>query len=259
MTTFYDLIKELAYNVGDTREGIATGGTTTTLMDTTLAEANGYYDKGLLLIEQTTPVIAKVTTYASATNTFTFPAIGTEVAAGTAYTAIHMRWPLDVLERAIHLALLEQGKIMDVDESLVIVADQERYALPGLTTEDIRRIEIGTEDDADWQVHYNWRVEDGEIRFLANAPSDTAQTCRIHYVTQHTPLIDLTDTLNEQIHRGALIVAACKHALKWRNGKVGKDEPNITEMLNYYLDLDNRTKNQRQSQLLNRDPILARY
>lgn len=259
MTTFYDLIKELAYNIGDTREGTATGGTTTTLIDTTLGEANDYYNKGTLLIEQATPVIVKVTDYASATTTFTFGAIDTAVAAGIAYTAIHMRWPLDVLRRAINLALLEHGKVMDIDESLTIVADQERYTKPGTVTDDIRRIELGDEDEDNWEIHYGWRVEDGEIRFLGWNPTDTTKTARIHYVKQHAALDALTDTLDEQVNREALMVSACKHALKWRNAKVGKDEPGITELLNYYLSLDAQYRNKRTSELLNRDPILARY
>ena len=39
MTTFYDLIKELAYHVGDVRQSVSTGGSVTTLVDTALNEA----------------------------------------------------------------------------------------------------------------------------------------------------------------------------------------------------------------------------
>lgn len=258
--TFYDLIKELANRVGDVRNSTATGGSTTTLVDTTLAEANEYYNNGTLLIDQTTPVAVKVSTYASATNTFTLAStLSVAVGAGDSYTAIRSWFPLDVLERSINQAILESEKIMAVDETLTLVADQERYSLPTNVTQDIRRVEIGTEGDDDWKIHYAWRVEGGQLRFVGFNPSDASKTCRIHYVTQQAQMSTLTDELSELVNRDRLITAACKHMLIWRNHKVGRDEPNTTELLNFYLKSDAEKSKDRVSELLARDPILARY
>lgn len=258
MTTFYDLIKELAYHVGDVRQGVSTGGSVTTLVDTALNEADEYYKKGTLLIDQPTPVIVYVTDYDAPTATFTFPTIATAVTAGIGYTAIRSWFPIDVLKRSINLAILESELIMKHDESISLVADQERYALPvGVT--DVRRVEIGTENGDDWQVHYNWRVESGELRFTAWVPSDTTQAVRLHYTGRQAELSSLADTLDEQVSRHRLMIAACKHALVWRNSKAGRDEPNTTDLLNYYLTEDAKVKNERVSPLLPRDPIYARY
>ena len=258
MTTFYDLIKELAYHVGDMRQGVSTGGSTTTLVDTSLNEANEYYNKGTLLIDQATPAIVYVNTYASATTTFTFATLATAVAAGVGYTAIRSWFPLDVLKRSINLAILESELIMKHDDSITLVADQERYALPAGVT-DVRRVEIGTENGDDWQVHYNWRVESGELRFTAWVPSDSTQTVRLHYTGRQAQLSALTDTLDEQVSRHRLMLAACKHALIWRNQKTKGDEPELAALLNYYLSEDAKAKNERVSPLLPRDPIYARY
>jgi len=141
MTTFYDLIKDLANHVGDVRNSLATGGSTTTLVDTTLIEPNDYYNGGTLLIDQATPVAVRITDFASTTGTFTFSAITTAVVSDIGYTAVHSRFPLDVLKRSINMALADIGDVMAVDETLTLVADQERYTLPTGVTEDIRRVE----------------------------------------------------------------------------------------------------------------------
>lgn len=260
MTTYYDLIKKLAYHIGDVRVSVATGGSTTTLVDTTLGEANEYYNNGTLLIDKTVPVAVKVTTYDSATGTFTFAAaISVAVAAGDGFTAIRSFFPLDVLKRSISQAIDESEKIMAVSEGITLVASQERYALPAGVTQDIRRVEIGTEDSDDWEIHYAWAVEDGELRFLGWVPDDTSKVCRVHYVTQQAQLVLLSDVLDEKVNENRLIVNACKHALTWRNYKVGKDEPNTTDLLNYYMNLEQKLSRERVSPLLNRDPIMARY
>ena len=97
------------------------------------------------------------------------------------------------------------------------------------------------------------------MRFLYWNPSDASKTCRIHYTKRHASLSSLSDTLDEKVNQNRLIVNACKHALIWRNYKVGKDEPNTTELLNFYMQQAERVKNQRTSHLLERDPLLARY
>src|SRR5574338_17073 len=98
MTTFYDLLKELAQRIADPRSGLAESGSTTTLVDSLLAEPDNYYNKGNLFLDQATPIIVRITDYASSTGTFTFPAIDVAVTAALGYTACHARYPLDQLK-----------------------------------------------------------------------------------------------------------------------------------------------------------------
>ena len=199
-----------------------------------------------------------ITDYDAPTATFTFATIATAVTAGIGYTAIRSWFPLDKLKQSINLAILDSEIIMKHDDTITLVADQERYALP-VGVNDVRRVEIGTENEDDWQTHYNWKVESGELRFTAWIPSDTTKTVRLHYTGRQAELASLSDTLDEQVSRHRLMIAACKHALIWRNSKAGTDEPNTTALLNYYLAEDAKVKNERVSQLLPRDPIFARY
>ena len=257
MTTFYDLIKELALLIADARQSVSTGGSTTTLVDTALGEADTYYNGGVLLIDQGTPAAPRVTSYASSSGTFTFSAIATAVGSGISYTAVHARFPLDILKTAINQGLLEAERYMEIDETVTLVAEQEKYALP-TGVNDVRRVELGTANEG-WDRHYAWTIEDGYLRFIDWVPSDPSQTCRIHHAANHASLSALADVLDERVSRRRLIVSAAKNALNWRVSKVGNDEPNTTNQLNYYLNLDKETKRERVSHLLERDPILARY
>ncbi len=252
MATLYDILVSVARKIGDVREGISTDGSTTTLIDTTLGESNDYYNGGTLFINQGTPAAVGITDWNSSTGTFTFPAIGTAVTVGTHYMAIGPRFPLDVLKYAVNLAL-EDTRIMLIDETLVIVADQERYTLPA-GVRDIRRVEIGNENET-WNIHRAWKVENNELRFLNNAPSDTAQTIRLHYVGHHEYMENLSDLLDERVDFSVLRDRACLEALMWRYQKTGRDEPLAGEMLNYH----SQNSKPLVFGLIPRDTILARY
>lgn len=259
MSTFYNLLKELANLVGDTRQGTATGGSTSTLVDTNLIESDGIYNGGTLFIDLGTPAMPRITTWTQGTYTFAFPTLAVGPSVGIQYTAITNRYPLDVLKKAINQALAECGRMMNVDETITIVADQERYTIPTTASHDIRRIELGTENEGNWKIHYHWRIEGGEIRFLANAPSDTSQKCRLHYVVDHASLSALADALDEQIDRRLLLMLAAKYAYLWRNIKSKRDEVDGMTMLNYFLAQEQRAREHTTTKLLNRDPILASY
>jgi len=256
MTTFYDVIKRVARQIADARTGVATGGSTTTLIDTLMDGPDEYYNNGLLFIDHTVPVIVKVTDYDLATHTFTF-ATSTVVAAGKKYTVIDERFPLDVLKQAINQALVEDiGQIMGIDESLVPAEGQERYALPA-DVYDIRRVEIG-EEDSSWDINYAWSEELGELRFQGNLPS-VDQTIRVHYVHTHEEMIDLDDVIDDQVPLDLLIHAASVYALQWRMVKVRENEPGLKDkfLFNETRAIIARSKGKKQ--LLNRDPILSRW
>ena len=120
--TFYDALVEVAQQLASLRTGTATGGSTTTLIDTNLVDEDGFFDDGFIFIDQATPVIAQITSFAADTFTFTFPAISSAVVAGVTYSAMDDKYPLDVLKRAVNQCLRHEiGQIMQVVESLTAV------------------------------------------------------------------------------------------------------------------------------------------
>lgn len=256
MTTFYDVLKRVARQITDARAGVSTGGSTTTLVDAALDAPNDYYNGGLLFVDQATPVIKKITDWASATFTFTF-ATGTAVAAATAYTVVNERFPLDVIKNAINQCLIEDvGAIMMVDESIVAEDDTERYALPD-GVYDVRRVEIG-EEDGEWNVNYRWQEELGELRFIDDKPSE-GDTIRVHYAATHDELIDLDDELDSRLNLDMVIYSACVHALQWRIEKVRENEPGLKDKLSFFESKAMFAKSRMGNYLLNKDPFHSRF
>lgn len=253
--TFYELIRSVAKQLMEARSSAATGGSTTTLVDALLDAPNDYYNGGLLFVDHATPVINKITDWASATFTFTF-ATSTAVTATTKYTVVNERFPLDVIKNAINQCLVEDvGAIMMVDESIVAEDDTERYALPD-GVYDVRRVEIGTEDET-WNVNYCWQEELGELRFLNDKPSE-GETIRVHYVATHEELIDLDDVLDDRLNVDMIVHAACVHALQWRITKVRENEPGLKDKLAFHELKAAFAKSRMGNRLLNRDPIHSR-
>lgn len=253
--TFYEALAEVAKSLTDMRTGTATGGNTTTLIDTGLSEPNDYFNFGSLFIEQTVPVIRQITDWNSTTCTFTFAALSGAVVAGTPYAAIDEKYPLDVLKNAVNTALrVDAGKIMVYDETLTAVDDQERYDLPAGVS-DIRRVEIGTEDDT-WENNHYWVEEAGVLRFYGGLPSED-DTIRLHYVSNHAALADLDDEVNAQIPWELVINSAIVHALMWRQNRADGNEKELREKVEYYKNEAYAFKNT--ARLLPKDPRYPRY
>ena len=256
MTTFYDVLKRVARQIADARAGVATGGSTTTLIDTLMDEPDDFYDGGLLFIDHTVPVIVKVTDYDLATTTFTF-ATSTAVVATKKYTVIDETFPLDVIKQAVNQALIEDvGQIMAVDETLTGVEGQERYALPD-GVYDVRRVEIGEEDD-EWQINYHWTEEIAELRFIKDLPS-ADQTIRVHYVHTHDELIDLDDVVDDQVSLDLLVHAASAYCMQWRYAKTKENDPGIKDKMTFHESRAMIARSRKPIKLLNRDPHFARY
>ena len=254
--TFYELIRSVAKQLMEARSSAATGGSTTTLIDTNLDAPNDFYNGGLLFIDHTVPVINKITDWASATFTFTF-ATSTAVTAATKYTVVDERFPLDVIKNSINQCLVEDvGAIMMVNEALVAVDDQEKYTLPA-DVYDVRRVEIGTLNES-WKTNYCWQEELGELRFLDDKPA-TGDTIRVHYAASHAELIDLDDVLDDRLNVDMIVHAACVYSLQWRITKVRENEPGLKDKLAFHELKAAFAKSRMGNRLLNRDPIHSRY
>lgn len=256
MTTFYDILKAVAGEISDVRNGTATGGSATTLIDTTLAEPDEHFNNGILFIDQTAPQFKKIISWDEPTHTFTF-ATGTAIEATNAYTACDERYPLDVLQRSVNQALRDETMlIMQTDITIVPVEDKVTYTLPAGVI-NVHRIESGNDDDG-WKRLYNWREEYGTIRFWGVFPQ-VGDTFSIHYSAHHVPLILSADTLDKQIPINWLVHSACVYALKWRNTKVGANEPQNKELINFHMSKAQEAKNANPYKLMPKDPYLARW
>lgn len=251
---YYELIRAVAFRIADPRQSAATGGSTTTLVADSLVEPGGYFDGGLLFLDTSTPQIVRIQTWDSANKTFTFAALSDPITAGTKFMATNAKYPLDVLQRSIWMAYQDVGRHMAVDTSIQTQAETRTYALPD-GREDVRRVEL-LYSDGRAEIIRTWQLVENNLVFIKEPQAGL--TVRLHYVKDATVPVNLTDMVDPYVSTELIVDVACMHALIWRNYKVGRDEPNTTEMLNYYIQVANANKYLR-PRLLPRDPIMAVY
>lgn len=137
MTTRAEMTLIVARTVSHVFDGVATGGTTTTVVDTSLAETLGAYNSGTVWITQSGVVSSRtVTTFGSNTITFS-PALTNTVAAGQLYSVAPNDFPKSQLEQSI-LEVLEKLAILKVDSTATVVAGADVTLPTGVS--DVRQV-----------------------------------------------------------------------------------------------------------------------
>lgn len=250
MTNKYEIFKEVYIRIGDARTGVATSGTTTTLTDNNLSEPDEYYNGGSLLLDTDPPVGKQIIDWDAASHTFTFSTLGSAITAGTSYVAVSPKYPLDVIGMCVEQALNEIGSYPEILE--VTSSGEYSYSVSGMR--DIKAVEYSEDDGDTWKKHLFWKVVRGRLEFLKEPPESNYKI-RIHYMVRHEVLSNWDSLLNEKVDPTMVVIFACRNALLWRNYKVGTDEPNTTELLNYYLRECDKAKARMKN--LYRDPTLA--
>lgn len=232
MTTLFDLTLQLARLIGEPREGVSTGGSSTTLVDTTLSEPADYFNSGILFVRSGTlnGTYMKITD-STANGTLTFGTQSGTIAAGVSYTACGPRFPQDILAMKVSEAA-RSIPFMAEDSSLAIVEDQEEYSLPSGVGR-VRSVEYG-EANA-WTEQRAWRETNGTLRFLDDLPNGNG-TIRIRYEKFMAAMDAASDVLDPQldVSRDRIVVQAALDALQWRYQRVGDDEPETVQLLNKY-------------------------
>jgi hypothetical protein len=215
-------------------EGKATGGTTTTIPDSSLP---GTYDddafKGALAFIHTTTDGAApqnqygtVTGYADSTGTFTIDTTLTAtVGAGDYYSIADPQYKLAPVLRVVNDALRNLGVISLVDTSLTTAADTLEYTLPlALKAFPLDKVELGNATDG-WEELSDWYVLPAtagtQSKLVFNAQPDydstTAanRTLRIWYKDYHPAVSTYSSYISETIPEPRAIYE-CKLALhKW--------------------------------------------
>lgn len=139
--TLGECVADFAIELGDAVEGTATGGSTTTLVDSTRANANldssEWLDSELLILEPgavTDRNPQPVTAFTPASGTFTFPTAVTAITAGVDYLLLNARGrgvTFAKLKRLIVAAWREVSPVQYVADEVNFVTDSTyRLAVP---------------------------------------------------------------------------------------------------------------------------------
>lgn len=215
-------------------EGKATGGTTSTIVDSALP---GQYDddsfKGALaFIHTTTDALApqnqfsSISAFVDSTGTFTVDtAFTATVGSGDYYSIADPQYKRAPVIRIVNDALRNFGIISLVDISLTGLADTLEYTLPiAIKAFPIDKLEVGNATDG-WEELQDWYVlpaapgTQAKLVFNHQPPYDGStaanRTFRIWYQDYHPAVDTYEDYISETIP-DPRVVHECKVALqKW--------------------------------------------
>jgi hypothetical protein len=227
--------------LGHTTDITATGGSTTTVIDTTLSTrftsddaliggtAIVTYDSGGLGAAPEGE-FQRIADYVASTTTFTTAAFSAAVAAGDKVTLVNPKIAHEQMRQAVNDGLADLGTITLVDTSLTTADDQTEYALPvGLKIKRLIDIQLqGTLADANDNLYQSII---SQSRYTPSAPGSTGlltlpqlasgYTLKIIYEGVHPALTTYSSVVSETIQEGLAVAATINEALTWLASKRG--------------------------------------
>lgn len=231
----YTALLAVARAVGETFEGVATGGSTTQLIDTTQKNSMDDYFTGgtLFFISGTNAETTKIITdYANAARCFYFDTTG-NVVAGVRYAACRNTYNRGDLLRAVNQALGEIGELTQHDDTLDVIADTEEYTLPA-GIRNVVKVEVGLDTTAPygWMPYRYWMETNGSLIFApGRAPATEDMPVRLWYNAQHALVNADTDVISDYINPLRLTWTAAYYAALNRARIVERDDPILLETL----------------------------
>jgi hypothetical protein len=196
MATLIEAALRVIKRIAPVYYGTATGGSTTTLIDTLNTEQQGFYDNGIIWLLTGSNPGEWVDILSFGNGTFTFKsAVTPTIAAGDKYACITSDWERKDLRSAVNEACKSISKIYASDATLIVVANQEEYSLPSGVS-DVRIIEIAENTTSPYGYVDNpyWREGAGKIYFHTDHVPDQAagNKIRLWYAKEHADLDDTT-------------------------------------------------------------------
>jgi hypothetical protein len=239
------LLQKVYRRLKGTRTSTATGGSTTTIVDTKLAEylADSNEDDILnggsaIIIKDAAGLgaapegeFSRISDYDD-NGTITVSTLSAAPAAGDAYMYISPDFPLFDMLELVNDALVYLGRIPKVYSSLTTAANQTEYTLPvALKGVDLADIEIqGVTTDADdnrYSPISGWKITPalpGTAGILTLPQFAQDYILRIGYPGVHPRVSIFSDYISEYIHPELATASLRAHALQWYNDQRGGDE-----------------------------------
>lgn len=244
----FDVILAVGQLLGGMAFGTTTtGGSTTTLIDTSRIENDDYWTRGTVLIvtSPTGPAeeFALVTNWVNGTSTLTFGTLTGTVASGDTYAIIPPRWPLEMLKSKINL-VLRRIMIPQIDTTSLDTADnQTEYTLPAtIPASSLRRVWLQVNDDSNdnqWLEIRDWKLitnATGTADVLVLPQFASGWDIRLDYVAPHPTVVDCDDNISEAIHINRIIYHVAELCMI-ENLITGESHQNMKELTNYFRDL----------------------
>ena len=244
MTTLAEITQAVAERLPTKRiSGAATGGSTSTLIDTVnLTQADDYWKIGPLWILSGTysGSVLEVTASSQANKRLTFAALATAIVAGVKYLVSHPDFPYQELVRAVNLALDEIGKTVAIDATLAGVSGTYVYTLP---TGVFNLVKVELVRDSIPYLCSHCTERNGTLIFDTGYSPQDGDVIRLHWLKAHANLSVSTDAVDDDIDIEYLTWTAAIYALRWGLAQYQKDpQRNVAEWLNEALGRQEKAK-----------------
>lgn len=235
--SLFDLVWKCVVELGTAKTGTATGGSTTTLIDTNALRLveNDYFNEGTVFVLKDSAgasaapekEFGKIKDFTQTSKTVTlYDALTAAIAAGDMYGIANRRFPLFLITEKINNALFMDGYIPGEDTSITTVAGQLEYTMPVDASRDLRQVLYAYSDDTDaneWTPVVNFKIKktatgSGDTLVLAyELPA--GQTLWLRYAKQHARLETAAAELDTAIHPDRVVYPACAELLRWYRDK----------------------------------------
>lgn len=237
--TLSNLTYEVARAIGSgvMIEGVATGGTSNTIVDSVErvadAETDDYWNGGTVWITYDAGGASAapeweynvILDFTSTTGTITTRSDFTaNVAASDRYALCKKRFPQHVLVQNVNRALQDLDIIPVTDSTTITIASaQTEYTLPVDASVDLRLVLIqgdtGDSDDNRWSEIKGWRVEvtatgTGDKLILPRQYT-SGKAIQLVYAGYHPELKVYSDKLCEGVHKNRVVYQAAAYCMEW--------------------------------------------
>jgi len=258
MTTMFNAVLELVNMLGTLRVSTATGGDTTSCLDTKRLEKNDTWNGGSLwLITDAGGASAapegewaRVSDFAETGGDITISAVTAAIAAGDTYGISAGRYPLDVLISAINNEIIKH-KIPRYDTtSLDVVAGQSEYTLPvGINGNNLVGVYESTSTDSDdnqW-TPLSFSVQEAatgtqHVLVIESRSVGTGNDIMLEYLSRLSPLYLATDVIDDIVPMARILPAAAAQCELIRMRTFDSGDPLDIEMLKFYRDEARQSK-----------------
>jgi len=252
--TLFDLTLKLARKLGHVKEGIATGGSTTTLIDLDdLDEADDAWNGGTVWVTRTTDALApqreyaRVADFTNSTNLADLAdTLTAALGAGDRYAIAPHRYRLHDLIAYINTALLSRlGAFPTSDVTLTAVSSQTEYALPNVAANYMmlrvwEQRRTGAANDNQWVERFDWDIEPqggGADTIIFDSAPVGGRLIKIEFMIQHAELFLVTDPLVERILPERIVGMAATEAIQARLADPADEDQTLTlQMQNFRED-----------------------
>jgi len=253
---------DIARLLGGLRSGTATGGSTTTLIDTSRIEEAEYWKGGTIWIKSGDHDGKVYSIKSFAGNTITIPVtLTSSIVAGVEYFVLPPDYPFDTIRHAIQSALRDLGDVISTNATLVTDPDAESYLLPS-GVYNIFRVEIATSDTEPYGYYpnYYWKELNGTLYFLpGKKPGTDGFKIRLWYKAPHAEVFEYSDVISDSVDSTWLTWAGVAGVLRNTIAVTGKDKAVNIDLLNQAMvreqELRNR-QNKKNMIIVAPDPIL---